>query len=324
MFSEHRVALPVLEAGRAHDPRVDLGAVLRDRGEALRRHELAAVGEVLAESRQLRLADVELAAGSARSCRSGRPRRRGRRTRRGRSAAVHELRLAPVRRDAVDVHVPVVLGREDDRVAFPDRLAEIRVRAALAVERRGQDPPVAAGLPRRRPRSACGAGSRTRRAPVAREQLPVRRVARRVVAAVAGREPLRLAPGGRDDVDVAEQLDVPVVAAGGAERDALSVRGPGGLAVLVVAVGDLLRLGRAVGGHDEEVRAPVAGPADAVELELEPREPPRRALLVVLLLVGLVAYAGGEASCDPSGDQAISPRPSFRSVRQPARRRRPG
>ena len=53
----------------------------------------------------------------------------------------------------------------------------------------------------------------------------------------------------------------------GGERDALAVRRPGGLRVLEVAVGELLRLGGAVGGDDEDVAATVAGPADVVELE---------------------------------------------------------
>ena len=82
--------------------------------------------------------------------------------------------------------------------------------------------------------------------------------------------------------------------AGRGERDALAVGRPGRARVLVVAVGDLLRLGRAVGRDDVEVTAPVARPADAVELELEPREPPRCALLLVLLLVRLVRHARRE------------------------------
>ena len=38
-------------------------------------------------------------------------------------AAVHELRLAAVGRDSVDVDVAAVLDREHDRVTVPDRLA---------------------------------------------------------------------------------------------------------------------------------------------------------------------------------------------------------
>ena len=64
--------------------------------------------------------------------------------------------------------------------------------------------------------------------------------------------------------------------------------------VLEVAVGDLLCLGRAVDRDDVEVTTPVARPADAVELELETRESPWRALLVVLFVVRLVGHARGE------------------------------
>ena len=84
-----------------------------------------------------------------------------------------------------------------------------------------------------------------------------------------------------------------------------------GCAVLVVAVRDLLRLGRAVGRDDVEVAPPVAGPADAVELELEPREAPRRPLLVVLFLVRLVR------------DARARTRVAFRRATTPARRRPP-
>ena len=72
-----------------------------------------------------------------------------------------------------------------------------------------------------------------------------------------------------------------------------------GCDVLEVAVGELLRLAGAVGRNDEDVPAPVARPADAVELELEPLEPPRRPLLVVFFLVRLVRDARGEDDLRP-------------------------
>jgi hypothetical protein len=66
------------------------------------------------------------------------------------------------------------------------------------------------------------------------------------------------------------------------------------MAVLVVAVGQLQRLGGAVGEHDIEMTPSVAGPAHIVELEHEPLEAPRTALLVLFLLVGLVGHTRGE------------------------------
>ena len=108
------------------------------------------------------------------------------------------------------------------------------------------------------------------------------------------------------------------------ERDALAVGRPGRLRVLEVAVGDLLRLGGAVGRDDVEVPAPVARPADAVELELEPLEPPRRALLVVLFLVRLVRDARGErrSASRPATTPARRRPPSDRSGTAARRRRR--
>ena len=52
-------------------------------------------------------------------------------------------------------------------------------------------------------------------------------------------------------------------------------------------------------GTTIDVAAPVTRPADAVELELETLEPPRRPLLVVLFLVGVVLHARGEGDLSP-------------------------
>ncbi len=71
--------------------------------------------------------------------------------------------------------------------------------------------------------------------------------------------------------------------------------------MLEVAARQLHRLGRPVGGDDEELAAPVPDPALAVELEEEPREATRPALLLVLLLVLGVAHAGGEPDAGPVG-----------------------
>ena len=115
-----------------------------------------------------------------------------------------------------------------------------------------------------------------------------------------------------------DELDVPAVAAHGAEDDAPAVGRPGRrVVVLAVAVREL-PLVAAVEADDEEVLAAVAGPADAVELEEDAGEPPRRAPAVVLLLVRLVAHAARE------GDPARVGRPGDRldallAVGQPPR-----
>ena len=214
------------------------------------------------------------------------------------SPPASELRLAAVGRDAVDVDVAAVLDREDDRVAVPDGLADLRVGIAGAVERGGQDAEV---LARRVHHPDLGVAREVEAAgaPLHGELLPVGRVARRVVLGVVRRQPGRLASLGGHDVDVALELDVPVLVARRRERDALAVGCPRRMRVLEVAVGDLLRLARAVGGDDVEVPPPVARPADRVELVEEPREPARSALLVVLLLVRLVRDARGEDDLRP-------------------------
>ena len=188
-----------------------------------------------------------------------------------------------------------VLDPEHDRVAVPDRLRpDLRVGVARAVERRGQDPPVLARLGVDDGDLRVAREVESARIPLDREQRPIRRIAARVMVAVAGSQPLRLAALRGHDIDVADQLDVPVLASRRGERDALPVGRPVRARVLVVAVGDLLRLGGAVGGYDVQVTPPVSGPADVVELELKPRESPRRALLFVLLLVRLVRHASRE------------------------------
>ena len=83
----------------------------------------------------------------------------------------------------------------------------------------------------------------------------------------------------RVDFELVERLDefdVPAVAAHRPEDDPLAVGRPRRIVVLAVAVGELT-LVVAVEADDEQVRAAVADPADAVELEEDAGEPPRRA-----------------------------------------------
>src|SRR5207253_5098275 len=70
--------------------------------------------------------------------------------------------------------------------------------------------------------------------------------------------------------------------------------------ILEVALGQLPRL-RPVHRDDEDVLAPIARPADVVELVVQPREPPRAPLLLVLLFVRLVADARAEGDAGAVG-----------------------
>jgi hypothetical protein len=98
------------------------------------------------------------------------------------------------------------------------------------------------------------------------------------------------AGGGRCHEHVAELVVVAVGVARGHERDPGAVGAPGRLAMVVVAAGDLQRLG-AIGERvdHEHVRPPVEGEADVVQAELERGDAPRRLLARRHVLVGAVA-----------------------------------
>src|SRR5436305_13336885 len=66
------------------------------------------------------------------------------------------------------------------------------------------------------------------------------------------------------------------------------------MTVLEISARQLPRIAIAVDADDEDVRAAVAGPADAVELVEEPREAARLAFLLVFFLVRLVGDTRGE------------------------------
>src|SRR5204863_6298471 len=104
----------------------------------------------------------------------------------------------------------------------------------------------------------------------------------------------RLASVGVDGVHVADEVDVPVLLAGGDERERLAVRRPGRVPVLEVAMRELGCGRGAVRRDGEEVAPPVASPPFAVELELQPGEAPRPATLLVLLVVLRIAHARAE------------------------------
>ena len=107
----------------------------------------------------------------------------------------------PAAGHAPHVDVAMILDREEDRVAVPDRLANGRVRAALEVELLRQHSPLA----RRGVEDSDPVVTRpveAARAPVARDRRAVRRPRGQVVEVVVLREPLRLASRRVDDPDL--------------------------------------------------------------------------------------------------------------------------
>ncbi len=205
-------------------------------------------------------------------------------------AADEQLRLGrAVRGDRVEVDVAAVLDREDEAAAVPERLADLRVCVHLPVERcREQGVAGAVGV-HHADLAVVREGAVLDLVAVG-DARPVRRERRHRARPVVAGELPRLAAVRVDDVQMVDQVEVPAVAAQRAEDDLLAVRRPRGLAVLAVAVGDLPGLA-AVEVDDEDVLAAVGRPADVVELVEEARQPSRRALLVVLFLVRLVAHA---------------------------------
>jgi hypothetical protein len=277
----------------------------RDRAEALGVDERARVAERPADVGQAPVAGEDLG-------------RRGRRAGGVDDAAAgevvrvdpllapdHDLRLVvAVGRGTVEVHVAGVLGGEEQRVlVLPDRLAEIGEGPALAVERLRQDPPPPAGRLEHADLAVPGQVPPAGR--VAAGDPGALRRPRRVLV-------LRVGPGQGDglaarcghDEQVDEGLDVPVVVTGGGEGDVPAVGRPRRLPRLEVAARQLHGRPGAVGGDDEDLAAAVDRPPDVVELELEPREPPRRPPSLVLLLVGGVGDARRE------DDPRAVPRPA--------------
>ena len=176
----------------------------------------------------------------------------------------------------------MVLDGEKDRVPVPHRLSDLRVRHAVAVERFRQDALRSRGDVDDRDLAVLRIvpASETHAAGHARA---VRREARRLVPGVAAGQPYRLPSIRVDEVEVADELDVPVVFPRRRERDPPAVARPSRILILEVAEGELLRLARSVGRDHEDVSPPVADPADIVQLVLEPLEPPRRPAPLVLL-----------------------------------------
>ena len=187
------------------------------------------------------------------------------------------------------MHVAAVLDREDEPAVVPERLPDLGERVDLAVERGGEEPRVRPVRVHHADLSVMREGAVLDLIAVG-DARAVRRERRHRVRAVVAGELLRLAAVRVDDVEPVDQFDVPPLAAQRVEDDPRAVGRPGRLGVLAVAVGELARVA-AVEVDDEDVLAAVGRPADAVELVEEAGQPPRRTLLVVLLLVRLVAHA---------------------------------
>ena len=185
--------------------------------------------------------------------------------------------------------VAAVLDREDEAVAVPERLADLGERVHLAVERRREQGVAGAVGVHHADLAVVREGAVLELVAVGDARAVRRERRHRARPVVAGELPW-LAAVRVDDVEPVDQVDVPTVAAQRAEDDLLAVGRPRGLAVLAVAVGDLPGLA-ALEVDDEDVLAAVGRPADVVELVEEAGQPSRRALLVVLLLVRLVAHA---------------------------------
>src|SRR6185437_17129698 len=91
-----------------------------------------------------------------------------------------------------------------------------------------------------------------------------------------------------------DERRVPVLVAESVKEDPRAVARPRRRVVLVVAARQLRLRPAAVDRDDEDLLAAVTGPPDAVQLVKDAAEPPRVALLLVLLLIGVVAHARGE------------------------------
>ena len=292
---EHGIRRAGLEPCRTDDPRFHVGAVPGGGGEAFGLDQLTTGDEPPADVTHLAVTDEQLRRRS----------RRGQRVRDGPSRRVvardaclapdRQLGLpVPVGRDAIDVHVAAVLDREHQVGAVPDRLADDRVRSALAIERRREHLAIAAVRGAHRHLAVPRVVEDTRREQV-RDARPVGRPRGRVARAVPERHLARLPPAAHiDDMDVGDVVDVPVLVARGRKGNPLAVGRPRRARLLVFPGGELDGRRRSVDRDEEQVLGPVAGPADRVELEVQPREPARRTPLVVLHAVGGVGHPGRE------------------------------
>ncbi len=182
-----------------------------------------------------------------------------------------------------------VLDREHEAAAVPERLADLRERVHLAVERRRQQPVAGAVGVHHADLAVVREGAVLDLVAI-RDARAVRRERRHRAGPVVAGELSRLAAARVDDVQMVDQVEVPAVAAQRAEDDLPAVGRPRRLAVLAVAVGELPGLA-VLELDDEDVLAAVGRPADVVELVEEAGQPSRRALLVVFFLVRLVAHA---------------------------------
>ena len=198
------------------------------------------------------------------------------------------------------MRVAAVLDEEQEVVAVPDRAAGRRVRRTVSIERRGQDPRLAARLvehphlrvPGRRPFVAHV--ERDRRS-VGTERRPG--VRRSCLGEAAGFG----AAVGVHDEEVDGVIEIPCVVTAGRERQLAAVRRPGEAAVLELAGRDAPRLDVVcVDVDDEQVRGAIDDPADAVDSRDEPRDAAGRLVLLLVLAVPLLDSVAAEEGHPPT------------------------
>jgi len=201
-------------------------AVRRGRGEALGLAELATLRERAADIREAPAlgSHVDLA---------HRPMRRGEVHERpvanvvaaDRLLAAHDqLRVGrPVVGHGVEMDVAAVLDREEEPAAVPERLAMIRIRRALPVERSRQQRGVASVRVHHAEVGVMRVGPVLDRHAV-RDPAPVGRERRPLVGAFVIGQSLRLAAVDIHHVEAVDQSRVPVLVAQPVEDELLSVR----------------------------------------------------------------------------------------------------
>jgi hypothetical protein len=216
------------------------------------------------------------------------------------------------------VQVAAILHGEQQVLAFPDRLAHRGIGSAVPVEHRRQEGALSGFEVEHRDLPVVRLVAHPDRCEAEGDPRAVRRPRRRLGHAVGEGDTFGLAAGRVDDVDVRDDVDVPVPIPGRRKSDTRTVRRPGRLGVLEVTVRQLGGLGRSVGRNGEHVLPAVSRPPLVVQFELKTREPPRSAALVVLLVVRLVGHAGAERDLRAVGapDRVLH---SFLEVREPLR-----
>ena len=194
----------------------------------------------------------------------------------------------------------MVLHREQELIAQPDGLPDLRVGGAIPVEGSGQDlRPPAGG------RDHCDLGVawvvEHARGVGESEPIAARRPRGQAARPIRGGEQGGLASAGVHHVDVFRRVDVPVLVACRGERELRPVRRPRRPGFLRIPREQLNRPLRSIRGHDEQMARPVDGPSLVVELVEHPGDTPGRTFLLVLLVVVVRTDPGDERDPGPVG-----------------------